>query len=311
MVKRLFIFASWDKDCIIDDTVLYYLRALSDVGDIVFATDCDTIDTELEKVRAMPNVLHIISGRHGEYDFGSYKRGYEWARKKGILKNYDWMYIANDSVFGPFRPLKPVLEELESNGAECTGMAKVHGKETAKMCEQLNLYHWEKHIQSWFVGFRHEIFTTDWFADFLCGVEKQEKKIDIVLKYEVGLSQLVLRRGFELEVLERELSGMKILSHPLKLLACGMPFLKKQAIVDPGIVRGAKRFVPAELWEPMVQNIRRNELAVVYSTAWRMKLWRLTLVKCEVSRDKRRLRYWILRLLPITVTKTQIGMTTC
>ena len=38
-VKRLFLFAAYDKEGIIDDTLLHYLRCLSDYGDVAFVMD--------------------------------------------------------------------------------------------------------------------------------------------------------------------------------------------------------------------------------------------------------------------------------
>ena len=85
MTKRLFIFASYDKDSIIDNTLLHYLRALSELGDIVFTMDNDTQESEMKKLSDIPHILHATAVRHNEYDFGSYKRGYMWAHENKIL----------------------------------------------------------------------------------------------------------------------------------------------------------------------------------------------------------------------------------
>ena len=50
MTKRLFLFAGYDKDCIIDDTLFHYVKTLSKLGDIVFVMDCDAPDAELNKM---------------------------------------------------------------------------------------------------------------------------------------------------------------------------------------------------------------------------------------------------------------------
>ena len=34
--KRLFLFAGFDRDNIVDDTLIYYIQALSKLGDIIF-----------------------------------------------------------------------------------------------------------------------------------------------------------------------------------------------------------------------------------------------------------------------------------
>lgn len=122
MKKRIFIFASYDQDCIIDKLVLHYLKSLSKLGDIIFFADSNHPEKELGKVRRIPNVIFANAERHGEYDFGSYKRGLIWAEQQGIPKNYEWLYFLNDSVAGPFLPLEPVFDDLEEADTDFTGL---------------------------------------------------------------------------------------------------------------------------------------------------------------------------------------------
>ena len=120
--KRLFLFAGFDKDNIIDDTVIYYIKELSKIGDIVFVADNDLPSSEIKKISKIPHVLYAGAVRHEEYDFGSYKRAYLWAKQNKILKQYNWMYLVNDSVYGPLNDLEPIVKKLETSGAELIGM---------------------------------------------------------------------------------------------------------------------------------------------------------------------------------------------
>ena len=49
MTKRLFLFASYDKNNVIDDTVVHYIKHLSTLGDIIFVMDNYTPPSELKK----------------------------------------------------------------------------------------------------------------------------------------------------------------------------------------------------------------------------------------------------------------------
>ena len=74
-MKRLCIFAHYDKDNIIDDYVIYYLNSLKEVcDDIIFVSDNNLQEEERNKLNGI--VSKIIAKSHGEYDFGSYKRGF-------------------------------------------------------------------------------------------------------------------------------------------------------------------------------------------------------------------------------------------
>ena len=72
--KRLFLFAGYDKDGIVDESLLMYVSAVSKFGDVILCMDSDCPSKELKKLKNI--TLHTISTRHREYDFGSYKRAY-------------------------------------------------------------------------------------------------------------------------------------------------------------------------------------------------------------------------------------------
>ncbi|MCL2369295.1 MAG: rhamnan synthesis F family protein [Alphaproteobacteria bacterium] len=301
MTRRLFIFASFDKDCLIDDTVVWYLNALSALGDIIFITDCDTEPSEISKIKNIPNIIHTITGRHNEYDFGSYKRGFLWAKDKNILKNYDWVYLANDSVYGPVCPLGPIILNLEQSGCDALGMIKLHENKFDKMAKRLYIEHWREHIQSWFVGLSPAIFNSNWFANFMQGIKRQELKTDIIMKYEVGLSQLIIKHGFKLCVFEKKFTGAYIYKKPIKTLSRGMPFIKKQAMNNTNIIRKCGKFIPTELQYPFIQNIKRNEIVRKYTHLWKAKLWRITLISAKISSDKKLLIIRVFKIIPIKV----------
>ena len=180
MVKRLFLFAGYDAGGIIDDSLVFYVRALSRLGDIVLCMDSDCDKTQTAKLK--PYVLHLSAKRHGEYDFGSYKRAYLWARDHMDLSKYDFVYMVNDSVYGPLFQLKPYLIEMESQNTDAFGLV-----------ENTKASH--PHIQSWFIGMRPSVFLSDWFDTFLSGVKKLESKGAITHTYEHGFSQNVILHG--------------------------------------------------------------------------------------------------------------------
>ena len=231
-MKRLFLFAGYDKDAIIDDSLLYYLNHLSGLGDVVFVMDSDASDTELAKVKQIPNVLYAAAQRHGEYDFGSYKRAYIWARDNKLLEKYDWVYLVNDSVLGPLFDLNPIVEDLESRGVDLTGM----------ISNEDEFIPW--HIQSWFVGLSQQVATADFFDEFMCGVKRQDCKDNIVLKYEIRLSRVIVQRGYTAYAYSESKckeAGFLVYANPLTTLKSGIPCVKKAALKN---IKGVKYMNP-------------------------------------------------------------------
>lgn len=98
-MKRLILFAGYDKDGILDEYVLFYLKELHKFADIIYVADCEMATSELSKIT--PYTIHAIAQRHGEYDFGSYKRAFIYAKENKLLQGYDELFLCNDSVYAP------------------------------------------------------------------------------------------------------------------------------------------------------------------------------------------------------------------
>ena len=209
--KRLFLFAGYDKDCIIDDALIYYVKTLSKYGDIVLCMDCDCPKSEIEKIKKY--TIHTISKRHGEYDFGSYKRCFEYAANKKSLQNYDYLYLVNDSVFGPTIDIKQTLNSIESLKSDAAGIIISRHKTHAFM-------------ESWFVRLNKKIFTTDWFKDFMLSVQHETHKHTVTIKYEHGLSNLIKNNGCSWDGLYT-VYGRETYNNPKYLFENGCPFIKK------------------------------------------------------------------------------------
>ena len=176
-MKRLAIFAGYDKDNIIDDYVLFYLKELNKLADIIYVADCEMPETELNKVKDY--TIKAISERHGEYDFGSYKRGYIYAKENNILETYDYLILCNDSVYGPFFNFKEIVENMESKNTDVWGIFRC-------MKDKEN----DEHLQSYFISMTKNVFMSKEYSNFIMSVKKEKDKWKIVKKYEIGLSIL-------------------------------------------------------------------------------------------------------------------------
>lgn len=175
-IKRLFLFAVYDPTGIIDDAVIYYVSEIAKYGDVIVCTDYDFSKPEIDKLK--PYTIHIINNRHSEYDFGSYKRAYQYAHDKDILKNYNVLYLLNDSVFGPFIDIEPTLNKNEQLKTDAAGMVVSEHKTHVFM-------------ESWFIRLNKKIFLAPWFNEFISNVKHEERKALVTIKYEHGLTNVI------------------------------------------------------------------------------------------------------------------------
>ena len=209
--KRLFLFAGYDKDCIIDDALVYYVKQLSKHGDVVLCMDCDCPKSETDKIQKY--TIHTIAKRHGEYDFGSYKRAFQYARNKKILNNYDYVYLVNDSVFGPTLDIKQTLKNIENIKTDAAGLVVSRHKTHSFM-------------ESWFIKLNRDIFLSQWFDDFISAVQQEIHKYVVTIKYEHGLTDLIQKNKCSWSGLYT-IYGRETYNHPKYLFKRGCPFIKK------------------------------------------------------------------------------------
>lgn len=218
MGKRLFLMAAYNGRGVVGPALTEYVRALSSFGDVVTVMDNEPVKGELQKL--CPYVLSVQALRHGEYDFGSYKRAFAWAKANLTLSDYDVLYLVNDSVYGPLMPLGGYLERMEDLGAGAFAMV-------------YNPHRRTPHLQSWFIGLDRSVFLSEWFSLFLEGVRPLAGKEDVCMVYECGLTRLLSAHGVRCDALFR-MAGKAVYNHVKSAWQAGMPFVKKSAFTRHG-----------------------------------------------------------------------------
>ena len=250
-MKRLFLFAFYDPQGVVGEAALRYLEALHALGDIVLATDCDLQPGEADKL--LPLVVSCTASRHGEYDFGSYKRAFLQAD----LTGYDFVYLVNDSVVGPMHPLEPYLLRLEALGTDAFGLV-------------LNPSRHGRHLQSWFVGLKPSVFKASWFREFLGGVEALGRKEDVCIRYENGLARQLEAHAATYSGLW-ELRGKTIYNAVERLSRQGFPFLKKSAFTRHGGSLGPAVAKALSTTEPAMARAVIADMDRLYGETYRRK----------------------------------------
>lgn len=211
--KRLFLIAGYDTQNIADKSLLYLVQSMAKCGDVILFMDSDCDKNQLSKFGSF--CIYVDAARHGEYDFGSYKRAYQYAKENDILNNYEFLYLINDSVYGPLYDIEPYLEEMESKGTDAFGL----------VC---NPHPEHPHIQSWFIGMQKSVFLSSWFDEFILSVKKLSDKGSITKLYEHGFSKLITTNRLKWTCLY-QVSGRGIYNDIKNLYKQKLPFIKKAA----------------------------------------------------------------------------------
>ena len=196
-MKRAAVFAHYDKDNLIDDYVVYYVKALREICEKVIFVSCVDLPAE-EKEKLTGIADHIIAEQHNEYDFGSYKRGFLYLHDNNLLQDIDSLIFANDSCYAPLFSLKNVFTEMDSRHADFWGITK--NRFGMAFAEPKNIVCVRPHIQSYFLVFSRKVFNSECFVEFMKNIRAETTKDAIVIKYEIGLSELLIQNGFSSDV---------------------------------------------------------------------------------------------------------------
>ena len=274
-LKRLFIFATYSADNCIDDVRLHYIRSLAELGNVIVVMDCDADDSQIARIKSIPNVLYATATRHGEYDFGSYKRGFQYARAHNLISKYDWIYFANDSTYGPFYGLERALTDLESRDTDFTGMADFHRDD------------FPPHVQSWFFGFSRELATQQFIGDFFDSITTEPRKARIIYKYESRMSRIILLHGYEYSVIMQHSSEKHtVYDSPTIALGAGVPFLKRagDAIGNLGDVDTLYQHGEPAFVDSVINDIANRGLSAdgtTFKMVFRFSLFKIPLIQIQ------------------------------
>lgn len=225
-MNRIAIFAHYDKNNLIQDYVIYYLKELKKVSSkIIFVSDCNICNKELSKVSDIADFL--IAKKHGEYDFGSYKRGYFCAKENNLLNNCNELVFCNDSCYGPLFEIEEYFSKMSSRPVDFWGnTANTHGLKKEGNIKTAIPF---PHIQSYFLVFKPQVFNSKIFDDFIKSIKKENDKDLIIINYEIGLTKILTENNFKWDVycdLSKTISNSQIFRYKDLIINGKNPFVK-------------------------------------------------------------------------------------
>ena len=236
------VLAAYDPQGTIADYVRYYIGCLRQAGfEIMYSTTAPVIrPADLYYLRE--HCFRVVRRRNVGLDFCGYQEGIRWLRQHALLPRINRLLITNDSFYGPLHPLSNILAQMDEGDGEIWALT--------------DCYMFEYHLQSFFLVLKRQAIQSEWFEWFWRRVERLEDRVEIVKRYEVGLSTSALSFGFKLRAafpyealmpqIIQELSALGPAARlPMKrpeevipyllywdvLLALGCPILKRTAIL--------------------------------------------------------------------------------
>lgn len=244
-VRRLCLFAGYDADGVVDDYVVDYVRELSRHADVHYWADSEMSASELKKLDGV--AVTATASRHGEYDFGSYRRLVE-AVGWDTIEQYDEMLLVNDSGY-LLCQLDDVFDRMRGKEADWWGLQATKGlAQTRRLAANLfqepipmervrsalvdafeRDYVYDFHVGSYFLAYRKPVIEDPEFRRYFSSITSQREKRNIIKMYEIGLTRWLIHHGHSFDTFVSKLYPF----HPVytdwyfRLLDEGFPLLKR------------------------------------------------------------------------------------
>jgi hypothetical protein len=183
--SRVVIFCHFDGQGRIRDHIRTYIDALiAEQLDLVFVTNSGSL-APLDHAWIRLRASRILLRRNLGYDFAAWR---DAMTACGLPRaETHLLLIVNDSVYGPLRPLGPMLAKIDFEQADIWGVT--------------DSWQHRFHLQSFFVAFGPRALQHEAFARFWGQVGNVRSKWWIVRRYELGLSRVFIASGLKCRAL--------------------------------------------------------------------------------------------------------------
>lgn len=221
LAARVALVCHYDEAGRLRRDLIYYLSELREAGfSVVLVSNSAFLHRDALTVARQVCTAVLVRHNVG-LDFCAWREALEWlglpqARTTQIL-------LANDSVYGPLRPLRPLLDSID----EASGLWSMTDSTERG-----------SHLQSYFLLAQSDVIRSDAWQQFWRDVRPLRWKWLVIGLYEVGLTQRLLRAGFQCRALfsgigqeagggaNPTLDGWRL------LLDAGFPFIKRELLRD-------------------------------------------------------------------------------
>ena len=235
MKKRLALYCFYDRDGIVDDYVLYFLRALRKTASKI----CCVVNGSLSESgrKALESAAdEVLERENAGFDAGAY--AYFVNGRPDEIREYDELILCNNSFFGPLYPLEKVFSGMEqrSQKYDFWGIT-VHPRMDFVIDKSQKLRYVNEHVQSYFVVFTKKVLESAVFADFFRNLPQSRTFPEAVCQFELELTRVLSDAGFTYGAF----AGSKglpegdctVLYPDLLIREKSCPFVKRKAFFAP------------------------------------------------------------------------------
>lgn len=252
-MKRIVIFAFYDADGIVDSYIGRLLSGMRPYADWLIVVCNGGINSGRGYIEEYAD--EVIMRENRGYDAGAYKDVITSLIKTRRMSEYDQMILFNDTIYGFFYPLSEMFKVTDAEKkVDLWGMTEHSGIGKHKGIE----LSW--HLQGYFVIINERLMHSLDFSAFWEDLEYPETYTETIFRFEIGLSQYFLEKGYilksiyspdKINVSKDNDFGNLYFSHAYELVCkAGCPVLKVKSIENLSGMEALRQIEKKGLYDP-------------------------------------------------------------
>lgn len=221
--ERAAVVAHWDSVGRVGRSVRTLLEALVRAGYETILVSTAGGAGALDWQGHRPQGVTVLRRPNIGYDFGSWATALD---RYPAIRALPAVLLFNDSLAGPFAPIDHMLDHFQRSNADVWAITDTR-----------QLRH---HLQSYCLGFKGGCLDAAPLRKFWDGIRVEPSRDTVIERYELGLSRLLARERYLVDVAIPSWRVVGIDDNPTilgwrELLDEGFPFVKRQILREPDI----------------------------------------------------------------------------
>ena len=223
--KRALVYVIFESENRLQEYKLRFLQALSPLMDDVIVVVNGQL--HVEDINTLEPYGQVLIRDNKGYDTAAFRVGI-FALGKDKLKDYDQLFLVNDTNIGPMRDLSQVCQEMTDKHLDFWGIS--FGEEQEDVTKENPYGYIPKHLQSYFLVIEKLMLNDDAFYEYWTHLTDTDSRDKAIGRHETRFTKYFSDLGYRFDAVVQEYEDSAMYIHPLRMLKAGSPLVKYTAL---------------------------------------------------------------------------------
>ena len=223
--KRALVYVIFESENRLQEYKLRFLQALSLLMDDVIVVVNGQL--HVEDINILEPYGQVLTRDNKGYDTAAFREGI-FALGKDKLKDYDQLFLVNDTNIGPMRDLSQVCQEMTDKHLDFWGIS--FGEEQEDVTKENPYGYIPKHLQSYFLVIEKLMLNDDAFYEYWTHLTDTDSRDKAIGRHETRFTKYFSDLGYRFDAVVQEYEDSAMYIHPLRMLKAGSPLVKYTAL---------------------------------------------------------------------------------